>query len=86
MTSDARPSKETHRVEGTGEDTRVVCHHNNVTYGPHADAKSGMAFCPYCGKRAVGEHEADDDLGEVFCPDTTMSTWRYCPGCGEVTR
>ena len=72
-----------HEVRGVGRETRVDCGRNENIYGPHPDAISRLIYCPYCGNKTDdGVHDAAAVSGEVFCPTTAMSTYRYCPGCG----
>lgn len=74
----------THHVSGVESDTAVSCSITGVAYGPGSDGEELPNFCPYCGHIATdGSHRIDPDIDEVFCDRTTMSTWRYCPGCGE---
>lgn len=74
-----------HYVDGVGADTRVRCPNNDGDwFGPHEDADHEPAYCPYCGAESdEGAHWVHDDGREVDCPNSTMSTYRYCPGCGE---
>lgn len=72
----------THHVEGVGEDTVVVCEHDENAYGPAGDTE--FQKCPYCGGNAKGgDHRIHESGDEVFCDHTGVSTYRYCPGCGE---
>lgn len=83
MVGDQRGAQTPHRRRGVMEDTRVLCERDGATYGPADGADSDMGFCPYCGMQVMsGDHRLDEDLGEVFCEQTTMSTYRFCPGCG----
>lgn len=73
-----------HRVEGVGMDTVVRCSETGNGYGPGTLDPSEPEFCPYCGDSATdGSHRLARRFDEVFCDHTGMSTWRYCPGCGE---
>lgn len=73
-----------HSVEGVGTGTRVYCGKTDSEYGPYTQAKSEFDFCPYCGADTDTEtHDVQVSLDEVFCENTSMSTWRYCPNCGE---
>lgn len=73
-----------HRSSGVGAETRVYCPEDAEWFGPHPDASFDVDFCPYCGADATDEdHRVDGVIGEVFCENTIMSTWRYCPSCGE---
>lgn len=68
-------------VEGVFEETKVVCGHDGGAYGPGGDRMPQQ--CPYCGGNARGgDHRIIEDGDEVTCEKTTMSTYRYCPGCG----
>lgn len=70
-------------VKGVGSDTYVVCSEDGERYGPDEDARE-MATCPYCGADGdASDHRVHDDGNEVECPETLMSTFRYCPNCGS---
>jgi len=72
----------THERYGVGEDTKVICEHDGGAYGPAGDRLP--IHCPYCGGNARGgKHRIVLDGDEVLCDDTTQSTYRFCPGCGE---
>lgn len=72
----------THTNEGVGTDTRTYCPETDTWYGLHEDATWKISYCPYCGDSATtDDHRIDDEICEVFCENTTMSTWRYCPSC-----
>lgn len=73
-----------HELSGVGEDTSVFCPHAGGRVGPEDGAADALTFCPYCGDESdSAEHRTHRDRAEVSCPNTTMSTWRYCPNCGE---
>lgn len=73
-----------HRCTGTGTDTKVKCEETGRTYGPGSLAETKPNYCPYCGVSIEDEeHRVARRFSEVFCEETTMSTWRSCPGCGE---
>lgn len=72
-----------HEIRGVGGDTRVDCGRNETIYGPHPDAIAQMLYCPHCGNEIDdGTHDPAAIPGEVFCPNTSISAYRYCPGCG----
>jgi len=84
MRSDQQTDEVEHVVRGVGDETRVGCGRRDLMYGPHPDAIENMRYCPYCGAKAwEGDHGPSIVAGEVFCPDSSMSTYRYCPGCGD---
>lgn len=75
----------THRLQGTGGETVVICEHDGGAYGPGGDRE--FIQCPYCGENArCGDHWIYWDVDEVYCEQTPMSTYRYCPGCGDRLR
>lgn len=78
-------TSQAHEMQGVGDETRVSCPESGSEHGPHETAESGMTFCPYCGVEVQTEenHREHEDGNEVFCPETIMSTWRYCPKCGD---
>lgn len=78
-------SSHEHSIRGVGDETRVDCGRDKTIYGPHPDALKNFQYCPYCGADAQDdEHRLHAGGGEVFCENTVMSTYRYCPGCGEA--
>ncbi|ELZ43740.1 hypothetical protein C471_00010 [Halorubrum saccharovorum DSM 1137] len=81
--TDTLNAGDTHVVRGVGENTRVECPEHDAVFGPHPGARSTFDCCPYCGADAdtLG-HEAGPVEGELQCPSTAMSTYRFCPGCG----
>lgn len=73
---------EQHSVSGVGGETAVWCPFTEQLFGP--GGISHFEYCPYCGSSVEDEdHSVDTSVDEVFCPDTTMSTYRYCPNCGD---
>lgn len=74
-----------HRVKGVGRKTKAFCPEKALWFGPvDADPAYDVKFCPYCGGDATNDdHRIHDDVFEVFCEDTGMSTWRYCALCGD---
>lgn len=72
-----------HRVEGVELNTVVRCPETEKAYGPGTVDPTEPRYCPYCsGPATDGSHRLATRFDEVFCDKTTMSTWRYCPGCG----
>ncbi|WP_141551764.1 hypothetical protein [Natrinema sp. CBA1119] len=54
--------------------------HEPCTCSPKVES---AVYCPYCGKETYGDdHRVDDELPEVFCENSIMSTPRYCMGAG----
>ena len=86
MSGDAdHADSDAHVVEGTWHETVVECPETGEEYGPGADEPDRPRRCPYCGEDASdGAHRVSEYYGEVFCDYTTMSTWRYCPGCSKT--
>jgi hypothetical protein len=77
-------TEEAHRVEGVGMDTVVRCDDTDNAYGPGTTDPTAPDYCPYCGESVDrDEHRVDMSFDVVFCENTIMSRWRYCPGCGE---
>jgi len=75
-------SSDTHRSIGVAEETKVICEFDGGAYGPAGDRMP--VRCPYCGGNARGgKHTIILDGDEVICEDTSQSTYRFCPGCGE---
>lgn len=65
--------------ETTVEDADVITH-DPCTCRPKIES---AVFCPYCGGDIYDDnHERLPDIPEVRCPATTMSTPRFCVGCG----
>lgn len=74
----------THHSEGTWHETVIECPETGEKYGPGAEEATCPNWCPYCGEDAKdAAHSVSEDYGEISCDYTTMSTWRYCPGCGK---
>ncbi|WP_123619594.1 hypothetical protein [Halorubrum sp. CSM-61] len=81
--TDELEAGDTHVGRGVGSNTRVECPEHDTVYGPHPGARSTFNYCPYCGDdTSDADHDTKKVDGEVFCPDTGMSTYRFCPGCG----
>lgn len=73
-----------HQFEGIGPDTRVFCPESDEWTGVSASDGFDPTYCPYCGDSALdANHRVEPRLCEVFCENTTQSTWRYCPECGR---
>lgn len=84
MTGGAEYESVVHHVESVAEDTFIHCPEIGATYGPGTEDQTTPTYCPYCSDRATdASHRIAMSRDEVFCDHTTMSTWRYCPGCGE---
>ena len=82
MPSDRSGDGADHLAYGVGGDTKVECPVDNRAYGPAGSFD--VDYCPYCGaETSDGEHRVDRYVSEVFCENTGMSTYRYCPGCGS---
>lgn len=72
-----------HTSGGVGSETFVNCP-NGVLYGPAEDAEDKYTYCPYCGEDTTNDaHTVDKEISEVFCDNTIMSTYRFCPNCGD---
>lgn len=75
-----------HEVTGVGCETVVRCSETGRAYGPGTIDPTNPAYCPYCGDAVDdSDHRLARRFDEVFCENTIMSTWRYCPGCGDPT-
>ena len=71
----------THSINGVGDDTFVNCP-SGLLYGPAEDAENIFNYCPYCGEDTENKnHTVDKEISEVFCDNTIMSTYRFCPNC-----
>lgn len=74
-----------HTVDGTGMDTVAKCPDTGQQYGPGAVNETAASYCPYCGETVEnGDHRVARRYSEVFCENTNMANWRYCPGCGAA--
>ena len=75
-----------HIVEGVAEETVTKCPDTADQYGPGASDEAEPNYCPYCGEVVRNDdHRVEGEVSEVFCENTAMSTWRFCPGCGDRT-
>ena len=73
-----------HVAHGAFDETVVLCPEDDTLWRASDDEEKAFRFCPYCGAAAdYNGHDASAVPGEVLCPNTGMSTWRYCPGCGD---
>lgn len=81
MASDGFGDGVHHHVYGVGEKTKVECPIEDRAYGPGGSFQ--VDYCPYCSADVTDDdHRVDFGVSEVFCDNTSMSTYRYCPGCG----
>lgn len=72
-----------HTVSGVGEQTIVTCS-NGGLFGPASRAEDEYSYCPYCGEDTDNSsHRVDVSLSEVFCDESSMSNYRFCPNCGD---
>lgn len=72
-----------HTLSGVAEDTYVYCPEADETFGPGGESVD-FEYCFYCGEAAHNErHRVDEEISEIFCDNTIMSTYRYCPHCGS---
>lgn len=85
MVDSTAADQQAHTSGGVGGETYVTCpDHDGEMFGPHPDARNTLSYCPYCGVEATdGDHRPHEGRFEVFCPETIMSTYRYCPNCGD---
>lgn len=82
--SDRQETAISHKFEGVGQDTRVFCPEEDEWIAVSAADGFDPSFCPYCGDNAHdASHRVAPRLCEVFCENSTQSTWRYCPICGR---
>jgi len=73
-----------HFVKGVGVQTMVKCPEKEMEYGPGSINETNPDWCPYCGESVENvDHRVARRFSEVFCENTNMANWRYCPGCGE---
>ena len=80
-----------HWSSGMGDDTVVYCPHadalldgdEKTLLGPGGNTRR-LAHCFYCGEDARdNEHRIDRENSETHCENTSQSTVRFCPHCGE---
>lgn len=84
MSRDQDDAGTAHTVTGTETETVVECPQTGHQYGPGAQPETSANWCPYCSADVKDEdHRVARRFSEVFCDRTPMSSWRYCPGCGE---
>jgi len=84
MTSDKSTTGTEHVVDGVGMDTVAKCPETGHQYGPGAINETRPNWCPYCGEDVKNDdHRVARRFSEVFCENTNMANWRYCPGCGD---
>jgi len=77
-------SESEHIVEGVEMETVAKCPKTGKQYGPGALNETRPEYCPYCGESVENDdHRVARRFSEVFCENTNMANWRYCPGCGE---
>lgn len=75
--------EEKHSFEGVGRETRVYCPENGLL-SVSEPQDFDPDYCPYCGGDTENDsHRVDSEVCEVFCENSTQSTWRYCPMCGD---
>lgn len=81
MPSETTDTTEQHWERGVAEDSEVYCPEAGTTFGPGGESECSE-YCLYCGEDTGNDahqvHEYD-----TFCENSTMSTLRFCPYCGE---
>lgn len=81
--TDTETTTGSHELLGVGAETRVYCPIEDCTYGPGGECIE-FEYCPYCAVSTEDmEHDSETVEGEVYCSNTLMSLYRYCPKCGE---
>jgi hypothetical protein len=72
-----------HSIEGVGGETVAKCPKTGEEYGPSGrNSISSCDWCPYCGE-SVNNSEHNVTEKDIFCENTNMANWRYCPNCGD---
>lgn len=75
------PDSELHWEAGVAEESRVYCPISDKTFGPGGES-SCQDYCVYCGEDTDNDSHRPHEY-DIFCENSTMSNFRFCPNCGE---